>query len=239
MNTHRALSLLFLWTALEALGLLPAPAEAAAWQDHGAIRGAAERAAMDAAGADGARVAARADALDPRLRLPACGAPLAAETPAAAKGGRVTVEVRCPAGQGWRLFVPVRVTVTRTVVVAARSLARDAVLAPGDVQLAERDVSTLPYGYLPAADLALGRQLRRGLAPGDVLTPALVAEPVVVRRGQSVTLEARGRGLRVVMPGIARAEGAAGERIPVENARSGRIVQAVVRDGGTVEIRLD
>ena len=56
-------------------------------------------------------VGADADAtLDPALRLPRCGAALVARVQ-----GSNSVEVACP--DGWRLFVPVRVRRSQTVLV--------------------------------------------------------------------------------------------------------------------------
>ena len=112
------------------------------WQNHGAIREAAEAAARKALPGPAAVVA---DSPDPRLRLAQCTQPLAATVPAnGVRSARFTAEVRCDGSQPWRLYLPVRVTSTRPVVVASRALARDTVLAPGDVRLAASSPGSSP-----------------------------------------------------------------------------------------------
>jgi len=229
------------WLSLGVLlvgGLLTATAARSApdWQDHAAIRQAAEAAARAAVPGEAAVVA---DRPDPRLRLAACDQPLAASVPRhGVRSARFTAEVRCEGSRPWRLYLPVRVTSIRPVVVATRALARDTVLAPGDVRLASADPATVPAGALHDQDLVIGRVLRRPLDEGQAVTTALIAAPTLVRRGQQVTVEARSGLLAVRMEGVARGEGALGDLIEVENVTSGRTVQAVVRSAKSVEVLL-
>jgi len=225
-------------SVLLAAGLLAATVAhaAAEWQSHATIREAAEAAAREALpGPD----QVLADSPDPRLRLARCTVPLAASVPAnGVRSARFTAEVRCEGEQPWRLYLPVRVTSTRPVVVASRALARDTVLAPGDVRLAASAPASVPAGALHDPALAVGRVLRRPADEGQALTASLLGAPTLVRRGQQVSVEARTGGLTVRMEGVARGEGALGDIIEVENGGSGRIVQAVVRSAKSVEVLL-
>jgi len=206
------------------------------WQDHAAIREAAEAAARQALPGPAAVVA---DRPDPRLRLAACTQPLSASVPAnGVRSARFTAEVRCDGSQPWRLYLPVRVTSTRPVVVASRALPRDTVLASGDVRLAEAPAGTLPAGALHDPGLAIGRVLRRTVDEGQALNASLLGASTLVRRGQQVTVEAQAGGLTVRMEGVARGDGALGDIIDVENGGSGRVVQAVVRSAKSVEVLL-
>ncbi len=206
------------------------------WQSHDAIREAAEAAARKALPGPPAVVA---DNPDPRLRLARCTQPLAATVPAnGVRSARFTAEVRCDGNQPWRLYLPVRVTSTRPVVVASRALARDTVLAPGDVRLADSAPASVPAGALHDPALAVGRVLRRPADEGQALTVSQLEAPTLVRRGQEVSVEAQAGGLQVRMAGVARGDGALGDIIEVENGASGRIVQAVVRSAKSVEVLL-
>lgn len=219
-------------------GLLTATGARAesAWQGHDEIRKAAETAALAVLPASSA---VQADRPDPRLRLARCTQPLVASVPAnGVRQSRFTAEVRCDGTRPWRIFLPVRVTAVRPVVVASRALPRDTVLAPGDVRLADSAPSSVPAGSLHDASLAVGRVLRRGVDEGQALTVALLDAPTMVRRGQQVSMEAVAGGLVVRMEGIARRDGALGDIIEVENGTSGRIVQAVVRSAKSVEVLL-
>ena len=172
-----------LLATLLASGLLQSGAawSAAAWQSHASIREAAEVSARLAIPGP-AEVAA--DSPDPRLRLIQCSQPLTATVPAnGVRSARLTADVRCDGTQPWRLYLPVRVTSSRPVVVASRALARDTVLAPGDVRLADSTSGAAPPGALHDLNLAVGRLLRRPADDGQALTASLLSAPTLVRRG--------------------------------------------------------
>lgn len=221
---------------------LPAGAAAAdgALEDPAAITAAAEDAARAAIGSQAGEVHVAADAPDARLRLARCAETLRTRLPSGNQPGpgRVTIEVQCLSPQAWRLYVPVQVSMVRPVVIAARPLARDTVLTPGDVKLADREVSSLGYGFIGSLEGAVGQRLTRAISEGAVLTPGLLDAPVLVRRGQAVSVDARSGPVTVSMPGVAQADGALGETIRVRNASSGRILEGVVRSAKSVEVLL-
>lgn len=211
-------------------------ANAVEWQSHEVIRATAE-AAASAAITGPAEVSA--DRPDPRLQLVQCSQPLSATVPAnGVRTQRMTTEVRCDGEQPWRLYLPVRVASTRPVVVTTRALARDAVLASGDVRLAKLPPGTVQAGTLHNIEQAVGRRLRRPMDEGQALTAGVVVAPTLVRRGQQVSVEAVTGNIRVQMAGIAQRDGALGDIIEVESATSGRIVEAVVRSAKSVEVLL-
>ncbi|MDH5276379.1 MAG: hypothetical protein OEW88_08135, partial [Gammaproteobacteria bacterium] len=114
--------------------VLPASAalSAATWQSHDSIREAAEAAVRRAIPGPAELTA---DRPDPRLRLVRCDRPLTAVAQGnGVRSARLTAQVQCEGAQPWRLYLPVRVASTRPVVVTTRALARDTVLAPGDVR---------------------------------------------------------------------------------------------------------
>lgn len=210
--------------------------DASRWQDHAAIRTAAEEAARQAI--HGA-ASLTADRPDPRLRLARCSEPLAATVPPNGVGSaRITVEVRCTGSQPWSLYLPVQVTATQAVVVAARSLARDTVLAPRDIRLADPVAGSSPTGALHDPADVVGRRLKRPVNEGQALTAGLLAAATVIQRGQEVSVEAHSGALQVRMAGIAREDGALGDIINVESKTSGRVVQGIVRSPQTVEVML-
>jgi len=207
--------------------------------DHEAIRAAVTGAVRAELTQNGSRVTVEADEIDARLRLARCDSPLAVRIPAARRGTtRVTAEVQCAGSSPWKVHVPARVVVYQRVVVAARSMARGSVLTAGDIELAERDTSSLPAGFLLQTEHAFGNRLRRDINAGKPLSPGMLETPALVKRGQQVTLEAGSGGMVVRMAGVAKADGIKGQVIPVENTRSRRVVHGVVRTGRTVEVPL-
>ncbi len=226
------------------LALLPVPgslpaADMAGFQAAADIRAAAEAVVLERLADAPGQVTARAEELDPRLQMPACDAPLSASLPARTQlSSRLTAEVRCNGARQWRLFVPVKITVRQSVVVAALPLERGKVLAPGDVLLAERELGAISGGYLTSVEAVAGQVLRRAVPAGAALAPALLEAPVLVRRGQAVTLQARSGVLTVQAPAVARGDGALGQVIEVQNISSKKIMQAIVRNEKTVEVYL-
>lgn len=174
--------------------------------------------------------------VDRRLRLPLCSQPLVTRAaPGSRAGGRLTVEVGCPAPR-WRVFVPVTLAVNAPVAVAARPLPARTTLAPGDLQLAERDVHQLPGGYFARLEDAYGMELTRALGAGEPLQPRGARAGSLVRRGQEVTLLAQGEGIAVRMKGEALGSGGLNQRVRVRNLSSGREVEGVVRSPDVVEV---
>jgi flagella basal body P-ring formation protein FlgA len=134
--------------------------------------------------------------------------------------------------------VPVRVEREARVLVATRALARDAVLRPEDVTLAERDPDRLPQGYVTTPAEVAGMRLRRAVPAGSVVTPAMLVAVPLISSGQQVTLEAGGDDMHIRMAGEALADAGLGQRVRVRNLSSERVVEGIVRSAQVVEVLL-
>lgn len=214
-------------------------AESPEWHPHENIRMTAEHFAAEEAGThedDGTQ--ARAGRLDARLQLRNCEEPLEAFLPPGRElRASTTIGVRCPGPVQWQVFVPVNLEISRPVVVLKDSVRRGQSLEAEDLELRERDTTSLHRGYLESIEEAKGMQLRRNLGPGTVLRPGHLDMQRLVERGQNVTLRADNGSVQVNMGGKALENGGRGERIAVENRSSGRELEGVVVDDATVEIR--
>ena len=71
---------------------------------------------------------------------------------------------------------------------------------------------------------------------GYALSDRNLKPPVIVKRGQQVTLLARTSSYEVRMNGKAMMDGVAGQRIRVRNDRSERIVEGVVKSSNIIYI---
>jgi flagella basal body P-ring formation protein FlgA len=177
--------------------------------------------------------------LDPRLRLAACEQPLEAFSPVAGSlRGNTTVGVRCNGAKPWSLYVPVSVRLIQEVVVTARALARGSLLSTKDLRMEQRNIGGLSSGYFTELPEVLGKNLTRSLGEGVVLNPTVVKAPILVRRGQRVTLLAETNGIEVRMAVKAMSDGSAGDLIRVRNLRSKRIIEGIVDDDGIVKIQI-
>lgn len=177
--------------------------------------------------------------LDPRLRVPECGAPLDTFFPAGSQAaGNTTVGVRCRGPHPWLLYIPVTVRVMADVVVAARPLPMNTVISGTDVKVARRDLSRLTAGYFTRADEVAGKVVNRPVSLGTALTPLVLAAQTLVKRGQEVTILAKTGTMEVRMTGRALSDGAAGDTVRVRNLSSKRIVEGTVTAAGVVQVAL-
>lgn len=167
--------------------------------------------------------------LDPALRMPRCAVALQAR-----QTGANTVEVGCPSG--WRLFVPVRVDRSGQVLVLARGVAAGERITPDMLRPERRDTGRIAGAAVSEPSEAVGREARRVLVAGSVLTAGDLVAPRLVRRGDSIALVARNQGVEVRMAGRALGDAGAQERISVENLSSRRVVQGVVTAEGDVVV---
>jgi flagella basal body P-ring formation protein FlgA len=182
-------------------------------------------------------VTPQAGKLDPRLRLARCDRPLEGFLRSGTEiGSRTVVGVRCSGSNPWKVYVPVDLVEMRPVLVARQALPRGRLLTAGDLVLEARDVSRLSGGFIASSDAVVGRQLKRQLVSGTVLSPSMLETRIVVRRGQSVTLVVRNDALNIRMAGKALMDGAIDQRIRVENTVSRRIVEGFVRSPEYVEV---
>lgn len=177
--------------------------------------------------------------LDRRLRLKACPEPLELKLDDEARqGGSITVHTRCPGPVNWALYVPAKVAVYRPVVVATRSLGRGHRLARSDLELAERNTGQLRQGFVTELASAAGQELRRPLGAGDPVRLGLLQAPLVVERGDRVSLRAKTGNIVVHTQGTALGSGRTGEQVRVRNDSSERVVRGRITGPGEVEVRL-
>jgi flagellar basal body P-ring formation protein FlgA len=213
---------------------LSAAAEPSQWQSPESIRDAARELVLSAH-AESTAVTVDAIAVDERLKLPACSAPLEAQAQGAFRNGRGTVAVSCAGAQPWRLFVPVRAHVAAVALVAKRNLQAGEVIAADDVELREASSASLPYEFLTEPAQAAGLTVRRTIPAGTVLVPAALERPRVIERGALVTLIS-GRGAVAVRgEGVALEAAGLRQRVRVR-AASGRVVEGVVESATEVRV---
>ncbi len=207
------------------------------WQPTKSIAAAAEQHLRDRIGPAARRTTVQAGALDSRHRLALCSQPLETYLRRGTKiAARTIVGVRCSGVKPWKVYVPVNVVVTDTVLVARRTLPRGHLLVEEDLIAEQRDVSRLVSGYISDVSALLGQRLKTQLLAGRMLTPAMLQADIAVNRGQAVTLMIESGGINIQMSGKALMDGAINQRIKVENTRSGRVVEGIVRSREHVEV---
>ena len=184
------------------------------------------------------RVELAVGALDPRLTLAPCQRVEAAIPAGHRPWGRSRIALRCLEGPvSWNVSVPLTVKVYAPAVVATRALSAGALLAEGDLALAEVDWAehTSPVLALPA--LGAGRTLTRPIAAGAAVRQADLKPRQWFAAGDSVRLVAVGPGFSVSGEGVAMNPGLEGQTVRVRT-ENGRVVTGRAAGDRRVEVLL-
>ena len=140
-------------------------------------------------------------------------------------------------GRSLAIWAKVRVTLERTLFVAAEEIAAGAVIREDQVQR-KAAVETLPSEppVESMSDIA-GKIARRKLAAGQRFTPALLERPKEVLKGSPVHVRVIDGLASLSFDAVAEGSGSTGESILVHNPASGRNFRAVIEGKGQVIVR--
>ncbi|KKD01184.1 flagellar basal body P-ring formation chaperone FlgA [Photobacterium halotolerans] len=179
-------------------------------------------------------LAITASELDNRLRIGDCQDALDTSVPGKQSlTGNVTVLVSCPAGN-WQVYVPVQVSLLLPRVVAARPLARGAVIADSDLQVRQVESRYQRGIVFEYPEQIIGSTVKRNINMGEAV---LGNDICLVCRNDSVLIRAGQSGLNIVTKGTALSDGSLGEDIRVQNNKSRRIINATITAVGEVTVK--
>jgi flagella basal body P-ring formation protein FlgA len=116
---------------------------------------------------------------------------------------------------GVRFTVVAQVDATAERATARHALRRDAVLSADDVEWAEGPLDGLQFDALPALNDVLAARPRRNIASGEILTTALLRQPLAVRAGDEVSITVRTGNIEARGMGRAVSSGSVGDIIRV------------------------
>lgn len=153
-------------------------------------------------------------------------------------GGRTGQPVRfvLTVGKARRGSAVATVTIDGIYARALRAIARDRAIADADVELVEGEWPSVAFARLPAPEDVVGLQARRNIAPGEVLTNAVLDVPPLVRAGETVTVTARVGVVEVTGEATASSSGHRGEIIRVTPKPGARALKARIIAPGSVEV---
>jgi flagella basal body P-ring formation protein FlgA len=120
------------------------------------------------------------------------------------------------------------------VVVPARDIMRGDVIGDSDLTYAQVSGTALPSTTVTKFEALTGMQTRRLLRVGEIIRPDDVRHPVVVTKGQTVTMNFTAPGVQLTAMGRAMSEGGIGDTVTVQNPASFRMVTATVTGPGAV-----
>src|SRR5579864_9516265 len=123
---------------------------------------------------------------------------------------------------------------TVRVVVPAHDIVRGDTISESDLTFATVDGAALMSGVPTRVEEVKGMQARRTLSAGQPFRGDDVRRPIVITRGQTVTMEFDAPGVQLTAMGRAMSEGGIGDTVTVQNPASYRMISAIVTAPGTV-----
>jgi flagella basal body P-ring formation protein FlgA len=123
-----------------------------------------------------------------------------------------------------------------SAVVAKRAIDRGEVLQPEDVGLQRLKPGADNSGLFDHIESVVGRETTRAIGPGQNIDDGSLRQPLLVRKGDAVTVYTRSPGLQVRTTGRARDDGSRGELISIESMLNRQTFLARVTGSQEVEI---
>ena len=120
------------------------------------------------------------------------------------------------------------------IVVPAHDIARGQTISETDLTYASVQGAALMNGTVTSFDAVKGMEARRMLRAGETLRADDVRRPIVVTKGQTVTMTFEAPGVELTAMGRAMSEGGIGDTVTVQNPASFRMITATVTAAGTV-----
>ncbi|MGR3321956.1 MAG: flagellar basal body P-ring formation chaperone FlgA [Pseudooceanicola sp.] len=126
--------------------------------------------------------------------------------------------------------------VTVNVPVPARRMMPGEILRDADIRMVELPLHRVGAFTITAPDKLLGMEVRRMLAQGRQVMTHSVTAPIVIDRGDRVSIVFDDGGLVLTAPGRALDDAHAGQELRIVNTVSNRTLRATAVEDGIVEV---
>ncbi len=175
--------------------------------------------------------------IDPRLKLNQCDVPLAFELQGQTIKRNTSIKVRCESSiSPWSIFTISTITQEMDVITASGELPRRHIITAADLNTSKKDIYRLRGGYSVEESDLIGQQIVRPIRAGTVIYQNQLELPVIIQKGDKVTIVTKRGALSVINQGIALQDAIKGERIRVKNDESNRTIQGEAVSIGRVEV---
>ena len=170
------------------------------------------------------------------VRIPAGAYEARVSTAANGRPGRRRFDVQLVHEGAVLANIPVtaRTDARGPVVVTKQAVPRGAILTPNDVAVEQRNERDVPDDAVTAPEQAIGMETKVALAAAAPLPRTALTQPVVVKKGDLVTMIVETPVMRLSVAGQALEAGAVGSGIKVMNRASKQTVAGKVIEHGVV-----
>jgi flagella basal body P-ring formation protein FlgA len=151
--------------------------------------------------------------------------------------GSQRFEVRIDSTEGLAPFtLDVQIAVPSAVVAAVHSLSRGAVIRDTDLALVHDAPRDGESGVFHSIEEVAGKQATRAVPDGKIIAPDDLQAPLMVHKGDVVTVYARSAGIRVRTTARARDDGGLGDLVTMETLHDRKPYQARVCGAREAEV---
>jgi flagella basal body P-ring formation protein FlgA len=148
--------------------------------------------------------------------------------------GRQQLTLNCTDTPPWTVKVNVEANVFVPAVFSQTVIERGDTITAAQLKMEDLVVGKTQRGFFNDIDKVAGQAAKRRLRADQLISPSLLAKPLLVRRGQQVKMIANQDGIAATTMGEALENGEQGAVIRVKNLRSEKIVEARVIEAGVV-----
>ncbi len=145
------------------------------------------------------------------------------------------VAIMAADGEEVRVSMSADVELWGDVVCAARNLSRNTILRAADLDTMRRNITMLGPDVITDPAQAAGLQLKTAMRPGSVFFKRLLKRPMIVKRGDMVTIVVHSGPLMVRAAGRIDMAGALGDMVMVKNLMSRKKIYARIVNAHEVE----
>lgn len=175
--------------------------------------------------------------LNDQSKLPTCSSPLKwSETSASNDRYMKTALVECDAPVHWKLYITAKIQRYQNVLIAANTILKNQPITQHQLKYAMKETSSLRAGYFTQPNQLMNTVTARTISAGQIITPRMIKQNEMVKRGQQVTIVAHIENINVEIMGTAKEDGMLGDSIRVLNRSSGKEIYAKVIGNGTVSV---
>jgi flagella basal body P-ring formation protein FlgA len=208
-------------------------ANAVEQHDHAALKTAVSSFVQQQTAALPGKVAYHIDEIDSRLALRPCNKVEVFLPSGSQLIGRVSIGVRCLDANGWSIFIPVQIKISRDLLISTRPLTLGQIIHEEDISRQTTEM-TQNSGITDAKQV-IGKVLRYSIAAGYILRVDMLRAPYSVKQGQVVQLSVQGSGFSMSSSGVALSNASEGESVQIRTS-TGRVVSGIAIEEGVVKI---
>lgn len=126
------------------------------------------------------------------------------------------------------VFIKADVERTAKAIVTTRALAAGDVIREDDIELKDLAPQLVVDSTVRIADEAIGREVKKAMPAGQVLSANQIRKPIIVRRGELVTVYSIAAGVQIKAKAKATGDSGLGDLVQLESIETGKKIQARV-----------